>query len=61
MSWFVEEKNFRGEWVPAIYYSGEPPEEKRLDKTVKFKNKPVKIAKEHHGLSLREIQRIYRK
>lgn len=30
MKWFVEEKGFRGNWCPAIYYSKEPPSERGL-------------------------------
>jgi hypothetical protein len=60
MKWFVEEKGFRGNWCPAIYYSKEPPSEKRTEGARKvFRNPPKAIAVEHFDLPFKEICHIY--
>lgn len=60
MKWFVEEKGFRGNWCPAIYYSKEPPSEKRTEGARKvFRNPPKAIAVEHLDLPFNEICQIY--
>lgn len=60
MKWFVEEKGFRGNWCPAIYYSKEPPSEKRTEGARKvFRNPPKAVAAEHLDLPFDEIRRIY--
>lgn len=60
MKWFVEEKGFRGNWCPAIYYSKEPPSEKRTEGARKmFRNPPKAVAAEHLDLSFDEIRQIY--
>lgn len=62
MKWFVEERNFRGRWVPAVYYSKEPPSEKRTESSKRtFRSPPVAVKVEHDGLDLKGLQAVYGK
>lgn len=59
MRWFVEEKNFKSEWSPAVYYSKEPPSEKTAAGQRTFRKAPVEIDGAHYELPFKEIVRIY--
>ena len=60
MKWFVEEKNFKGQWSPAVYYSGAPPTERNASgRTRKFRTPPKEVSPEHMHLEFNELCEIY--
>lgn len=59
-AWFVEEKNFRGDWIPCIYHSSEPPSEKKVESSKRaFRAPPQAIAAVHIGMSPRDLLSFY--
>lgn len=59
-AWFVEEKNFRGDWIPCIYHSSEPPSEKKVESSKRaFRAPPQAIAAVHIGMSPRDLLPVY--
>jgi hypothetical protein len=60
MKWFVEESNFKGEWVPVTYDGKTAPTEKTLGGARKrFRAAPKEVAERHEGLPLADLVQIY--
>jgi len=59
-AWFVEVPRMGGGWAPQIHYGDQPTGRGSEGEVKRFRAKPVEIRPEHHGLSLAELQEIYR-
>lgn len=59
MQWFVEEVNFKGNWIPAVYFSSEPPSVNSLNGRRKFRKDPVPIKSEHFHLEFSDKVKLY--